>query len=114
MTLAAFLVAGGGLALLVIAALGLHVLPDALTRQHAATKSVTLALGLVLAGVGLYAGDAGTWVRILVIVALLVATLPVASHMLARAAVASRNRPEELAAAPRYRSSSPTSTGPTR
>jgi hypothetical protein len=40
------LIAGGGL-LLAIAAWGVLVLPDALARQHAATKAGTLALALV-------------------------------------------------------------------
>lgn len=75
-----------GAALLVVAALGLFLLPDALARQHAATKAGTLALGMVLAGAALAGGTwAWTW-RAGAIVALLFATLPVSSHMLARAA----------------------------
>jgi multicomponent Na+:H+ antiporter subunit G len=76
-----------GLIVLMIAAVGLFLLPDALTRQHAATKSVTLALVLTLCGAALVAGGPGWWWRVGVIVALLVSTLPVASHMLGRAAL---------------------------
>ena len=36
-----------GMVLLVIAAVGLLRLPDALSRQHAATKAATLALGVL-------------------------------------------------------------------
>jgi len=75
-----------GAALLVIAALGLWTLPDALARQHAATKAGTLSLALLLVGAGLLAESEGWWWRIVVIIILLVCTLPVASHMLARAA----------------------------
>jgi multicomponent Na+:H+ antiporter subunit G len=82
----ALIIAVAGVLLLVVAALGLFLLPDALSRQHAATKSATLALGLLLIGVGLHVNDPAWWGRIVAILALLLMTLPVASHMLARAA----------------------------
>ena len=82
---------GGGLfvtggVLLVIAGLGLFLLPDALARQHAATKAGTLAVGVTMAGIALMGGTAEWWWRSAAIVSLLFATLPVSSHMLARAA----------------------------
>lgn len=91
MILLGLVVGGLGTALLVISALGLFRLPDALSRQHAATKSGTLALGLILLGVALQAGALhsgawGWWLRIGLIAGFLYATLPVASHLLARAA----------------------------
>ena len=96
---AALLAAGA--ALLVIAAWGVVVLPDALARQHAATKAGTLALALVCIGAMLIAGDPGwTW-RLLLILGFLVATLPVASHLLARAAVREAGLDREVEAAPR-------------
>jgi len=76
-----------GALLLVVAAAGLHLLPDALSRQHAGTKAVTLALGLLCVGAALMMQDTGWTVRIGVLLLFLGATLPVASHMLARAAV---------------------------
>lgn len=96
---ASFLVCGGVL-LLVVSALGLFLLPDALSRQHAATKSATLGLGLLLAGLGIEVDEAAWWGRVVVIVALLLLTLPVAAHMLARAAARHAYRPEELREAP--------------
>lgn len=76
-----------GAGLLVIAAWGVIVLPDALARQHAATKAGTLALALVCVGAMLVARDAAwTW-RLLLVLGFLLLTLPVASHLLARAAV---------------------------
>lgn len=77
-----------GLAMLVVAAVGLFTLPDALSRQHAATKAGTLAIGFILLAVGLWNPTLAWWWRILAIMGLLMATLPVASHLLARAAVA--------------------------
>lgn len=80
-----FLLAGG--VLLLIAAWGVVALPDALSRQHAATKAGTFALAMVCIGAMLFALDwAWSW-RILLILGFLLATLPVASHLLARAAV---------------------------
>lgn len=76
----------GALAL-VIAAWGLLILPDALSRQHAATKAGTLALALIGLGVALLVPDPAWLWRLGLILAFLLATLPVASQLLARAAV---------------------------
>lgn len=84
--LASVLLIVGGL-LLVLAAWGLIALPDALARQHSATKAGTFALALVCVGAMVFGGSVEwTW-RLLLIVGFLLVTLPVASHMLARAAV---------------------------
>ncbi|MCC7035316.1 MAG: monovalent cation/H(+) antiporter subunit G [Acidobacteria bacterium] len=95
---------GGGLvvigaALLVVAGLGLFLLPDALARQHAATKAGTLALGATMAGIAVIGGTPGWWWRAAAIVLLLFATLPVSSHMLARAAARELIDPDESSAA---------------
>ena len=75
-----------------IAAIGILRLPDALARQHAATKAATLAVSLFAVGLMLAAADgAWTW-RLLALVAILLATLPLASHALARAGVAEAGR----------------------
>ena len=76
-----------GASLLVLAALGVITLPDALSRQHAATKAGTLAVATVCVGAWLLnPGWAWGW-RLGLIVAYLLITLPIASHLLARAAV---------------------------
>lgn len=81
-----------GVLLLVIAAWGVLTLPDALSRQHAATKAGTLALASICLGAALLAQD-WQWVwRLLLIVIFLLFTLPVASHLLARAAIQTRAR----------------------
>ena len=84
-----------GALLILVAAWGVWVLPDALARQHAATKAGTLALALVCLGAMAAAADAAwTW-RLGLVVGFLVVTLPVASHLLARAALreAHQDRP---------------------
>lgn len=76
-----------GAVLLVLAAWGVIALPDALARQHAATKAGTFALALVCIGAIVFGFSIDwTW-RLLLIVGFLMATLPVASHLLARAVV---------------------------
>lgn len=89
-----------GAALILVAAWGVIRLPDALARQHAATKAGTLALACVCVGAMLWAQDTGWTLRLLVILAFLLVTLPVASHLLARAAVRESQAQDELAAAP--------------
>ncbi len=100
MTLLACLLLLLGAALLVLAAWGVVSLPDALARQHAATKAGTLALALVCAGAMLLANDAGWWWRLGLVLGFLLATLPVASHLLARAAVREAGQQAALAQAP--------------
>jgi multicomponent Na+:H+ antiporter subunit G len=107
-------VAAGAL-LLVVAAAGLQVLPDALSRQHAGTKAVTFALGLLCAGAALIAQDAGWTARLAALLLILGTTLPVASHMLARAAVREQGLQEQAERAPVLQSPAVPSTeaGPT-
>lgn len=81
-----WLICGLALVILLIAALGVYRLPDALSRQHAATKAATLSLSLFALGMGLLAWDAAwTW-RLILLVAILFGVLPLASHALGQAA----------------------------
>ena len=83
-------ICGLGSVLPLTAALGILRLPDALARQHAATKAVTLAVLVFALGIGLLARDpAWTW-RLLALACILILTLPLASHALARAAMRER------------------------
>jgi multicomponent Na+:H+ antiporter subunit G len=80
--------------ILLIAAIGIIRLPDALARQHAATKAATLAVSLFALGLAFVVWDAAwTW-RLVVVVTILLATLPLASHALARAGAAELERQE--------------------
>ena len=75
----------GGM-IIIIAAIGILRLPDALSRQHAVTKAGTVAVMLVAVGTMMIIREVQwTW-RLLVILLLLFLTLPLASHALARAA----------------------------
>ena len=75
-----------GAVTIVIAAIGIVRLPDALSRQHASTKAGTVAVMLVVVGTMLIVPEAEWIWRLLVILLLLFLTLPLASHTLARAA----------------------------
>ena len=101
MTLLAAALIAAGAVLLVIAAWGVITLPDALARQHAATKAGTLALALVCVGAAVAMPLADWAWRLALIVGFLLATLPVASHLLARAAVREAALEDQVDEAPR-------------
>jgi multicomponent Na+:H+ antiporter subunit G len=100
MSVAGVILLAIGAALLIIAAWGVIKLPDALSRQHAATKAGTLALALVLLGAWLLVPTVEWGWRLAVILGFLLATLPVASHLLARAAVVEAGIEEQIRNAP--------------
>jgi multicomponent Na+:H+ antiporter subunit G len=76
-----------GSLVLLLASVGLFVLRDALSRQHASTKAGSLGIVLIVAGTALAGGDWSWYWRSLVIILLVWLTMPVASHSLARAAI---------------------------
>jgi multicomponent Na+:H+ antiporter subunit G len=80
----ALLVAGA--ALLLLAALGVLRMPDVFMRMSAATKASSLGAGLVVLAVAFYFGDLATVTRALAVIAFLFLTVPVASHLIGRAA----------------------------
>ncbi|TNF60050.1 MAG: Na+/H+ antiporter subunit G [Burkholderiales bacterium] len=100
MSLIALVLVAAGSLLLVLAAWGVVVLPDALSRQHAATKAGTLALALICLGAMLEVRETEWSWRLALIIGFLLATLPVASHLLARAAVREAGHEDDLAGAP--------------
>jgi multicomponent Na+:H+ antiporter subunit G len=74
-----------GAFLVLVAGLGILRMPDLLTRMHASSKAATLGGALILLAVAVWFGQAGVWVRVVLIVLFLFATAPVASHMIGRA-----------------------------
>jgi multicomponent Na+:H+ antiporter subunit G len=73
----------------VLGAVGLIRMPDILIRMHASTKIGTLFCGLLVAAAAVHFGDWSTSVRAVLIILFLLLTAPIASHMIARAAVSS-------------------------
>lgn len=78
-----FLVGGAGLCL--IAAFGVLRLPDFFMRMHAATKAGVAGCGLLLVGVAFAEPSAGMWIKVIIAIAFLLLTQPIAGHLLARA-----------------------------
>jgi len=75
-----------GVFLNVVAAIGLHRLPDVFCRMHAATKPATLGLLCVVGAAALAIGEASAAAKLLLVAALQFATNPVGGHMVGRAA----------------------------
>jgi len=76
-----------GVLVLMISCWGLFVFKDSLSRQHAATKAGSLGLVLIVLGGAALGGHWGWWLRAIIIVLLIWITMPIASHVLARAAL---------------------------
>ncbi len=75
-----------GVALALIAGLGLVRFPDVFSRMHAATKPTTLGVLLVTVGASLQVDSGDARVKLLLVAAFQFLTAPVAAHMIGRAA----------------------------
>lgn len=76
----------GGVGFSMLAAVGMVRMPDFMTRCQASAKAGTLGVGCLVCAVAVWFGDFGVTVRAGLIVAFLLATAPVAAHLLSRAA----------------------------
>lgn len=79
-----------GAVVAVIAAFGLHRLPDVYARMHVATKPATLGITLCLTGAALRADGASTATKLMLAVVFQLVTTPAAGHLLGRAAHSAR------------------------
>lgn len=75
-----------GVALAVVAAIGLVRFPDVFSRMHAATKPATLGLLLIVVGAAMRMDDRSDSVKLLLVAAFQFVTAPIAAHMVGRAA----------------------------
>ncbi len=83
-----------GVALTLLAAVGLLRFPDALSRMHAQSKPAVLGSLLILLGAGLALRSLSLFGVILLVAIFQLITSPVGSHMLARAARARAESPK--------------------
>ena len=90
--LASFLLLTGALVCL-LGAIGVVRLPDSYSRMHAASKSGVLGAVLVLAGVAA-ASNAEVALEVMLGVLVLLASAPLAAHVLARAAYRAGIKPQ--------------------
>jgi len=81
---AAWLLMLGGVAFFITGALGLIRFPDIYSRLHAVTKTDTLGLGLLAAGLAIKSGSLTTTLLLLVIWLLVLASGAVSCQLLAR------------------------------
>lgn len=80
----ALILIGSGFAL--TASIGLLRLPDLYTRMHAASKAGTLGSCAVLLALAVHADDPAISLRALAGIVFFLLTVPISSHLLARAA----------------------------
>lgn len=80
----ALLITGGFLMLL--SAIGILRMPDLLSRMQTATKASSLGLGTVILAVAIHFGDPFVIIRAVAIITFGFITVPIAAHMLGRAA----------------------------
>lgn len=78
----------GGLFFMIVGTIGILRMPDVYTRLHAAGMTDTLGAGMMIAGMCFQAGVGLNLVRLLFVYAFLLFTSPIATHALARAALA--------------------------
>lgn len=75
-----------GVALTLLAGIGMLRFPDVLSRMHAQTKPAVLGLLLVLAGTAVDARSPGLAGTLFIVAAFQVLTAPVGAHMIGRGA----------------------------
>jgi multicomponent Na+:H+ antiporter subunit G len=75
-----------GTALILIAAIGVLRMPDLFTRMQATTKAASLGVGLVLTAAAVHFGEADVVSRAMATVVFIFLTIPIAAHLLGRAA----------------------------
>ena len=77
-----------GLFFMIVGTFGILRLPDVFTRLHAAGMTDTMGAGFLILGMCLQAGLGLVLVRLIFVYAFLLFTSPIATHALARAALA--------------------------
>lgn len=81
-----FLVGGmllSGSALMLFAALGLFRLRDALCRAHALGKATTFGVSLMILALWIHLGDDVSGLKLTLVLAFSLLTIPLASHLIA-------------------------------
>jgi multicomponent Na+:H+ antiporter subunit G len=78
------LVFGGSL--IFVAALGVLRMPDVYLRMHASTKAGTLGVLMIALALVITGADAGVVSKALAVFAFVLLTVPIGSHLIARAA----------------------------
>ena len=75
-----------GTLVMLLAAIGIVRMPDVYTRMHAASKPAALGITLMMVAAALHFGNFGALMRALLTILFIFLTVPVAAHLLGRAA----------------------------
>ncbi|MCL4829373.1 MAG: monovalent cation/H(+) antiporter subunit G [Caldilinea sp.] len=75
-----------GVFFMLVSAIGIVRLPDVFSRMHAGGKASTVGISAMLLAAGFYFFDEFLFYRMLLLIALLFATLPIATSAMSRAA----------------------------
>lgn len=70
-----------GVLFILIANLGILIMPDVLCRSHALSKAVTLGILLMLMGLWTYLGSEAVGLKILLAILFQFITIPLSSHL---------------------------------
>jgi multicomponent Na+:H+ antiporter subunit G len=74
----------GGVALMVIAGIGLARLPDLFCRSHAVAKAMTLGISLMLLGLWVHLGTGSAGLKVALAIFFQFITIPVAGHLIGK------------------------------
>lgn len=77
----------GGTFFMLVGSIGINRMPDFYTRAHASGKVDTLGILMFLSGLAVFEGFSLNSVKLLLIIAFVAVTSPVAAHALARRAL---------------------------
>lgn len=75
-----------GVFFMLVASIGIVRLPDVFSRMHAGGKASTVGISCLLLAAGFYFVDEFLFYRMILLIALLFATLPIATSAMSRAA----------------------------
>ena len=75
-----------GISFMLIASLGVLRMPDLMLRMHAATKAGTVGIGFLMLALANHFDDLSVTIKAIAISLFVIATAPVAAHLIARAA----------------------------
>jgi multicomponent Na+:H+ antiporter subunit G len=82
-----------GSCFILLAAVGVLRFPDLFTRMHAATKAGAFGGGILALAAGIHFASAAIWIEALLLVLFFYSTMPVAAHLIARAAFRGGTKP---------------------
>ena len=75
-----------GSVFVLLAAIGVCRFPDAYMRMHAATKAGAFGGAIIALGAGFHFAEPRVWIEVVLMMVFFYSTMPVAGHLIARAA----------------------------